>query len=134
MTQLSAWLARLPGNADITQPLIAVGIALLLYAIAHSAARLLAPAAASGKTAENGLEDIAEIGEIAAGMAASAPAARGGLARNADDARLLARRAPARRHAAAQLAAARQSNQVRRGGPARVDRAERGLEIQGRDS
>ena len=43
MTQLSAWLARLPGNADITQPLIAVGIALLLHAMAYGLARLLAP-------------------------------------------------------------------------------------------
>ena len=66
--------------------------------------------------------------------AAAVIGARGGdspldgcLARDADDARLLARRAPARRHAAAQLAAARESNQVRRGGP-RVDRGERSLE------
>ncbi|WP_367348187.1 mechanosensitive ion channel family protein [Sphingobium yanoikuyae] len=43
MTQLSAWLARLPGNADITQPLIAIGIALLLHAMAYGLARLLAP-------------------------------------------------------------------------------------------
>ena len=43
MNALSAWLDRLPGNADITQPLIAAGITLLLYALAYGAARLLAP-------------------------------------------------------------------------------------------
>ncbi|WHO38615.1 mechanosensitive ion channel [Sphingobium sp. AP49] len=58
MNPVAAWLDRLPGDADITQPAIALGAALLLYMLAYTVAR---PIAARVRAAFPALNDTVAV-------------------------------------------------------------------------
>ena len=72
-------LARLPGDPDISQPLIAAGLAILLYGLAIVAARLVAPGvfAAATLTALFSLVAMDPAGQISLQAATASPAAVG---------------------------------------------------------